>query len=211
MKKIILIALSVLFITKNINAQNIDSLRVVKDTLSKSVAAKKDATPSVIVQKKWVPDPKKAFRFAIIPGGGQIYNRKLWYIKLPIVYGALGFGVERIITNGKYYRFFRDIYQLRIQENKLGLKTFDYSLFPRAAEAETDYIRRNRDSFDKNFQQSYALTAILYLLSGVEAFTTAHLLNFDVSDDLSLRLKPSFEGGTPYGQTVGLGISLSFK
>lgn len=210
MKKIILIALSVLFITKNINAQNIDSLRVVKDTLSKSVAVKKDTTPSVIVQKKWVPDPKKAFRFAIIPGGGQIYNRKLWYIKLPIVYGALGFGVERIITNGKYYRFFRDIYQLRIQENKVGLKAFDYSLFPRAAEAETDYIRRNRDSFDKNFQQSYALTAILYLLSGVEAFTTAHLLNFDVSDDLSLRLKPSFEA-VPYGQTVGLGISLGFR
>lgn len=210
MKKIILIALSVLFITKNINAQNIDSLRVVKDTLSKSVAVKKDTTPSVIVQKKWVPDPKKAFRFAIIPGGGQIYNRKLWYIKLPIVYGALGFGVERIITNGKYYRFFRDIYQLRIQNDKVGLKAFDYSLFPRAAEAESDYIKRNRDSFDKNFQQSYALTAILYLLSGVEAFTTAHLLNFDVSDDLSLRLKPSFDS-VPYGQTVGLGISLSFK
>lgn len=210
MKKIILIALSVLFITKNINAQNIDSLRVMKDTLSKSVAVKKDTTPSVVVQKKWVPDPKKAFRFAIIPGGGQIYNRKLWYIKLPIVYGALGFGVERIITNGKYYRFFRDIYQLRIQNDKVGLKAFDYSLFPRAAEAESDYIKRNRDSFDKNFQQSYALTAILYLLSGVEAFTTAHLLNFDVSDDLSLRLKPSFDS-VPYGQTVGLGISLSFK
>jgi Family of unknown function (DUF5683) len=211
MKKIILIALSVLFITKNINAQNIDSVRVVKDSLPKTVALKKDTTQSIVVNKKWIPVPKKAFLYSIIPGGGQIYNRKLWYIKLPIVYGTMGFGVERIITNGKYYRFFRDIYQLRIQQDKLGLKAFDYSLFPRAAEAETDYIKRNRDSFDKNFQQSYALTAIIYLLSGVEAFTTAHLLNFDVSDDLSLRLKPSFEGGTPYGQTVGLGVSLSFR
>jgi Family of unknown function (DUF5683) len=209
MKKMIL-ALSFLFIIKNINAQNIDSVRVVKDSLPKSVSAKKDTTPSVIVQKKWVPDPKKAFRYAIFPGGGQIYNRKLWYIKLPIVYGALGFGVERIITNGKNYRFFRDLYKLRIQEDKVGLKAFDYSLFPRAAEAENDFIKRNRDIADKSFQQSYALTAILYLLSGVEAFTTAHLLNFDVSDDLSLRLKPSFEG-VPYGQTVGLGISLGFR
>jgi Family of unknown function (DUF5683) len=209
MKKII-IALSFLFIIKNINAQNIDSVLVAKDSLPKSVSAKKDTTPSVIVQKKWVPDPKKAFRYAIFPGGGQIYNRKLWYIKLPIVYGALGFGVERIITNGKNYRFFRDLYKLRIQEDKVGLKAFDYSLFPRATEAENDFIKRNRDIADKSFQQSYALTAILYLLSGVEAFTTAHLLNFDVSDDLSLRLKPSFEG-VPYGQTVGLGISLGFR
>jgi Family of unknown function (DUF5683) len=208
MKKIIL-ALSFLFIIKNINAQNIDSVRVAKDTLSKSVAVKKDTTPSVIVQKKWVPDPKKAFRFAIIPGGGQIYNRKLWYVKLPIVYGALGFGVERIITNGKNYRFFRDLYKLRVQEDKVGLKAFDYSRFPRAAEAESDYIKRNRDIADKSYQQSFAFAAIVYLLSGVEAFTAAHLLNFDVSDDLSLRLKPSFEA-VPYGQTVGLGISFGF-
>jgi hypothetical protein len=210
MKKIVLVALSTLFITININAQNIDNERVAKDTLSQSVAVKKDTTPSVIVEKKWIPNPKKAFRYAIIPGGGQIYNRKLWYIKLPIVYGALGFGVERIITNGKNYRFFRDLYKLRVQDDKVGLKAFDYSRFPRAAEAESSSIKRNRDISDKSYQQSYAITAILYLLSGVEAFTSAHLLNFDVSDDLSLRLKPSFEG-MPYGQTVGLGVSFSFR
>ena len=209
MKKIIL-ALSFLFIIKNINAQNIDSVRIVKDSLPKSVSAKKDTTPSVIVQKKWIPDPKKAFRYAIFPGGGQIYNRKLWYIKLPIVYGALGFGVGLIIKNGKDYRFFRDLYKLKIEDDKVGLKAFDYSRYPRSAEAESDFIKRNRDIADKNFQQSYAITAILYLLSGVEAFTTAHLLNFDVSDDLSLRLKPSFDS-VPYGQTVGLGISFGFR
>jgi Family of unknown function (DUF5683) len=210
MKKIILIALSVLFITKNINAQNIDSVRVAKDSLPKSVSLKKDTTQSVVVQKKWTPVPKKAFLFSIIPGGGQIYNRKLWYIKVPIVYAAMGFGVERIIYNGKYYRFFRDLNKLRTQKDKEGLLAFDYSLLPRAKEADDNYILRGRDSFDKNFQQSYALTAIIYLLSGVEAFTTAHLLNFDVSDDLSLRLKPSFES-VPYGQTVGIGIGFSFK
>jgi hypothetical protein len=210
MKKIVSVALSVLFIIANINAQNIDSVRVAKDTLAKTVIAKKDTTPSVIVQKKWVPNPKKAFRYAIIPGGGQIYNRKLWYIKLPIVYGAMGFGVERIITNGKYYRFFRDIYKIRLQGTKEELAAFDYSLLPRAKEADDNYILRGRNSFDKNYQQSYAITAIIYLLSGVEAFTSAHLLNFDVSDDLSLRLKPSFEG-MPYGQTVGLGINFSFR
>jgi Family of unknown function (DUF5683) len=210
MKKIILIALSVLCIIKNINAQNIDSASVVKDSVPKAVSLKKDTTQSLVVKKKWTPVPKKAFLYSIIPGGGQIYNRKLWYIKVPIVYGVMGFGVERIITNGKNYRFFRDLYKLRTQRDTMGLKAFNYSLFPRAAEAETDYIKRNRDIADKSFQQSYALTAIIYLLSGVEAFTTAHLLNFDVSDDLSLRLKPSFEA-VPYGQTVGLGISLSFR
>lgn len=211
MKKIILIALSVFFIAKNINAQNIDSVRVVKDSLPRAVSLKKDTTQAIDTKKKWIPVPKKAFLYSIIPAGGQIYNRKLWYIKVPAVLGAMGFGVERIIYNGKYYRFFRDLNKVRKQGTKEDIAAFDYSLFPRAKEADDNYILRGRDSFDKNFQQSYALTAIIYLLSGVEAFTTAHLLNFDVSDDLSLRLKPSFEGGTPYGQTVGLGISLSFK
>jgi Family of unknown function (DUF5683) len=211
MKKIILVVLSVLFITKNINAQNIDSVRVAKDSVPKTASLKKDTTQSLVVKKKWTPIPKKAFLYSIIPGCGQIYNRKLWYIKLPIVYGVMGFGVERIIYNGKYYRFFRDLNKVRKQGTPADIAAFDYSLFPRAKEADDNYILRGRDSFDKNYQQSYALTAIIYLLSGVEAFTTAHLLNFDVSDDLSLRLKPSFEGGTPYGQTVGLGISLSFR
>jgi hypothetical protein len=211
MKKILLIILSLCFIIKNINAQNVDSVRITKDSVPKSAAIKKDTTPSVVVQKKWIPVPKRAFLYSIIPGGGQIYNRKLWYIKLPIVYGAMGFGVERIISNGKYYRFFRDIYKLRIQQDKEGLKSFDYSLLPRAEDADVAYIKQGRDSFDKNLQQSFAITAIIYLLSGVEAFTSAHLLNFDVSDDLSLRLKPSFDSGTPFGQTVGLGITLNIR
>jgi hypothetical protein len=183
---------------------------IVQDSAAKLSIITKDTTPSVIAKKKWVPVPKKAFLYSIIPGGGQIYNRKLWYVKVPVVYVAMGFGVERIITNGKNYRFFRDLFALRARKDTVGLKAFNYSLFPRAVEAETDFIKRNRDIADKSFQQSYALTAIIYLLSGVEAFTTAHLLNFDVSDDLSLRLKPFFEG-VPYGQTVGLGVSLSFR
>jgi Family of unknown function (DUF5683) len=209
MRKIIVIIFVFFFIIKNAHTQNIDSVGIKKDTATKSLLVGKDTTESIVVKKKWVPVPKKAFLYSIIPGGGQIYNRKLWYIKLPIVYGAMGFGVERIVTNGKYYRFFRDLYVLKKQKGDLS--KFDFSLVPQAKEADIDYVLNNRNAFDKNYQQSYAITAIIYLLSGVEAFTTAHLLNFDVSDDLSLRLKPSFDTGTPMGQTVGLGITLSFK
>jgi hypothetical protein len=211
MKKIIIIGIVFLYITNNCYTQNIDSLKVKSDTLNQAVASKKDTIHSIVEKKKWVPVPKKALLYSIIPGGGQIYNRKLWYVKIPFVYGAMGFGIERIIHNGKYYRFFRDLYKVRKQGTKEDIAAFDYSLVQRAKEADDDFIRRGRDNYDKNYQQSYAITAIIYILSGVEAFTSAHLLNFDVSDDLSFRVKPSFENSFISGQTVGLGITLSFK
>ena len=206
MKKIIALGFVLLFISKNIVAQNTDSTKVVIDTLSKTAALIKDSTKALDVKKRWIPVPKKALLYSIIPGGGQVYNRKLWYIKVPIVLGAMGFGVERIITNGRIYRQLREIYKKKIVDDP----NIDYGDLIRLKGADATFILNNRNAFDKNFQQSYALTAIIYILSGVEAFTAAHLMNFDISDDISLHLKPSFDGGTPSGSTVGLGIQLSF-
>jgi hypothetical protein len=197
MKKIAIFVAFVMLMVQNLNAQNTDSTIVVK---------KKD--PSVLVAKKSVedsfPNPRKAFLWSIIPGGGQIYNKKWAWLKLPIVYGALGTGVYFIDFTTKDYRRFKLAYSQSVNKEPFSDPTIPENVDPAR-------LKQLRDFRFKQVQQAYVLTIIGYLLAGVEAFTAAHLAHFDVKDDLSLHLKPSFEPVPLQGNAVGFGIQLRFK
>ena len=153
------------------------------------------------------PDPQKAWKWAIIPGGGQIYNNKALWIRLPIVYGGLAFGIQRIVVNGRYYSNLKlNDYNIR---NNLPLDT---SIFPYIGSASADQIRQARDSYFNSLELSYIFTGIGYLLSGLEAFTTAHLAHFDVKDDLKVSFKPTIIN-TPLsatGSVTGIAFVVSF-
>jgi Family of unknown function (DUF5683) len=194
MKKIVVLVAFVAFILQNSIAQNIDSTTIVK---------KRD--PSVLVTKKSVedsfPNPRKAFLWSIIPGGGQIYNKKLAWLKLPIVYGALGTGVYFINFTTTDYRRFKLAYSQSVNKEPYSDPTIPQNVDPAR-------LKQLRDFRFKQVQQAYVLTAVAYLLAGVEAFTAAHLAHFDVKDDLSLHLKPSFEPVPLQGNAVGFGIQL---
>ena len=196
MKKIIAFIAFLVCINQNVITQNVDTARIVQ---------KKD--PSVSKSKTGTndsfPNPRKAFLWSIIPGGGQIYNRKLAWLKAPIVYAALGTGVYFIrFTTGEYQRF-----SLAYTQKISGQPITDANI-PQTVEAVR--LKQIRDSRFKEVQQAYILTTIGYLLAGVEAFTAAHLAHFDVKDDLSFRLKPSFEPLPMEGSAVGIGIQLKF-
>ena len=205
MKKNISLFVIFILIKININAQNIDSVRVKSDSIpvkKESLTAKKDSLP--LKKAKFLPVPKKALIYSIIPGGGQIYNRKLWYIKLPLVYGAfIGSGIA-IQYNSSFYSYFK-----KNHYNKLNKIELDKSKVPNINFLSTDVLRQYRDSFYKSAQQSYVVFALVYILSAAEAFTTAHLMNFDVSEDLSFKIKPSFDN-LPIGNAFGIGIQVSF-
>lgn len=157
-----------------------------------------------VKKTKFIPVPKKALIFSAIPGGGQIYNRKLWYVKLPLVYGAfIGSGLA-IQYNSSFYSYFKKNYY-----NKLNNIELDASKVPNINNLSSDVLRQYRDSFYKSAQQSYVAFALVYILSAAEAFTSAHLMNFDVSEDLSFKLKPSFES-LPVGKLMGVGIQVKF-
>ncbi len=219
MKKNISLFVIFILIKININAQSVDSTRVKRDSTpikKESMVAKNDSLPtnktSVDLKKdsspfkkaKFLPVPKKALLLSIIPGGGQIYNQKLWYIKLPLVYGAfIGSGIA-IQYNSSFYSYFK-----KNHYNKLNKIELDKSKVPNINFLSTDVLRQYRDSFYKSAQQSYVVFALVYILSAAEAFTTAHLMNFDVSEDLSFKIKPSFEN-LPIGNVFGIGIHASF-
>jgi len=127
------------------------------------------------------PNPKKAaFLSLILPGAGQIYNRHWW--KTPFVYAAIGGSIAYLQFNQSRYQRFK-----RALELELAKKPHEFTGKINSAEA----LRNLRNKYDKDTQTSYIGVVVVYGIVAVEAFVDAHLQNFDISDDLSLRLKGS--------------------
>lgn len=147
------------------------------------------------------PNPRKAALLSIIPGGGQIYNKKWWYVKVPVIYGGL-IGVGLVAEfNTRQYNELDDAYvaELNGQPHQYSDRNFSAAT-----------LKQFRDIYDKRRQQSYIGLTAIYIAGILEAYVSAHLLQFDVSDDLSFRFNPKF-GNTPLGQAyTGLGLSLEF-
>lgn len=152
--------------------------------------------------------PTKAALWAIVPGGGQIYNKKWW--KLPIVYSLLGasggliyyFGSETIKYRNEY--FFRQYKAEEYYNPDLTLTT-------------TESILQSRDNFRRYTEIAIGAFAICYLLSVIDAVVDAHLFYFDISDDLSMQLAPQiFNSGIGYNKggsqafSSGLTLKISF-
>lgn len=160
-------------------------------------SVKTDTSKQTVMQKSGFPNPKTALLWAIIPSGGQFYNRKYWYIKAPIALAGYGFGVERIITNGNYYRRYQSEY-------------FDLVNSPEGPTAYgAKFKLQQRDDAFKVYQQSWIFITIWHLFCAAEAFTAAHLAHFDVSEDLSWQIRRGLEV-SPACTANGFGIQLKF-
>jgi Family of unknown function (DUF5683) len=144
--------------------------------------------------------PTKAIIFsAIVPGAGQVYNKKYW--KVPIIYAGLGALIYSIDFNSKKYDTFKDAYIARTDTS--ALTTDDYPRYTADnLRSLFQYYRRNRDL-------SYILTGVVYVLNVLDAYVDAELFYFDVSDNLSLISTP-FIMTSRQGNTIG-GISLTLS
>lgn len=147
------------------------------------------------------PNPKRALIYAFaFPGGGQIYNKK-WY-KLPFAYGALfglGYWIHSSTNN---YLIYERAYRRKVRGLPHDLTG--------TAQDNAATLESFRNQFDKSRQTSYIIFAVGYSLIAIEAFVDAHLSTFDVSDDLSWRLKPSLELGPGAAPAVGVGLQIRF-
>lgn len=116
---------------------------------------------------------KAAFYGLIIPGGGQIYNKKWW--KLPLVYGLEGYLVYSIVTNTQSYNGYQSAYLDNLGGNvRVYLGTSDVSI-----------LKSKRDGFRKAREYSWVFFIGGHLITIFEAFIDRHLMEFDVSDDLT--------------------------
>jgi hypothetical protein len=161
-----LVLLFVFMISSNINAQETE----VKDTATYSDAYKHDSA--------YQNPQKAAIMSAVIPGLGQVYNKKYW--KVPIIYAGFGTFVYFIKYNQKEYLKWKQAY----------MDFPDYHLeysFP----LTLDQIDRAKNSFKRYRDLSIIGTAGFYLLQIIDATVDAYLFDWDVSEDISLRIEPS--------------------
>jgi hypothetical protein len=172
--------------------------------ISKPAAAggKSTATPDSGKKERSIA-ANAALRSAMIPGWGQIYNRKYW--KLPLVYGALAIPVSTFAYNLDWYRKCREAYTIRYFNDTsrvlpdLPTDGIDQQLQP----LSTQSLRLYRNEFRKNVDLSVLALLALWGLNVLDATVDGHLRSFNVSDDLSLKLDPG--PGMP-GQAMSVGL-----
>jgi hypothetical protein len=186
------------------------------DTVKKADAIPAKKIDSLI---KVEHSPRKAaIRSAILPGWGQIYNKKYW--KLPIVYAALGITGYIFVDNIKTYKDLKFAYSAKY---KASLPKYDSnSPYPGPYQDSTDYfkidprylpisaesLRAGRNQFRQYIDYSAVFFVLFWGLNVVDAVVDAHLKAFDVSPDLSLKIKPSYN---PFAKTAGLSLALNFR
>ena len=145
--------------------------------------------------QKWNPDPKRALWLAlVIPGGGQIYNRKYW--KLPLIYGGFMGCAYALTWNNMMYKDYSQAY-LDIMDDDDNTKSYEDFLpygvkvtDANRSRLET-ILKKRKDYYRKYRDMSVFAFGAVYLLSVIDAYVDANLSSFEISDDLSLKVGPA--------------------
>lgn len=143
--------------------------------------------------------PKGAlWRALVLPGWGQMYNRQYW--KVPFVYAGLGgFTALAHFMNDRYL-LYRHAYLYAIAPHRYPQYRNEGERFRAVIEAgRADLLRQYRDRYRRNRDLSYIALGLWYGLTVLDAYVHAHLYDFDMSENLQLRLWPH-----PNGVTFGL-------
>lgn len=157
---------------------------------------------------KKIHSPKvAAIRSAILPGLGQVYNKKYW--KLPIVYGLLGLTGGIFIFNLHNYHDTRFAYQAKYKASLQPPDSADYfrirsDLLPLSLES----LRFYRDQYRRDIDYSALFFLLVWGLNVVDAAVDAHLQSFDVGPNLSFKIKP---GHSDMAGTNGISLILALK
>ena len=165
-----------------------------------------------VVTKKKVIDPlapsRAAFYSAVLPGLGQAYNKKYW--KIPIVYGAIGTGLYAYIFNIDQYNRYRDAYKRRL----VGFTDDEFydidnsGVIAGSPDVSDEALRDAQKFYQRNKDLSLLITIGLYALNIIDANVDAHLKQYNIDDDLTVRpvLQPNL-----VDLRIHSGISLTYS
>lgn len=180
------------------------------DSIQKAMAAE--------TKPRFIPNSNRAIWLAlVIPGGGQIYNRKYW--KLPIFYGGMMGCIYAMNWNNMMYKDYSQAY-LDIMDDDPTTQSYNKFLhlgmqidksneerYKRIFKSRKDKYRRWRDL-------SFFCLLGVYALSVIDAYVDAELSEFDISSDLSLRVEPAVmrvENGSNSLENAALGLQCSIR
>ena len=166
----------------------------------------------------WHPEAKRAMWMALVlPGAGQIYNRKYW--KLPIIYGGFVGCAYAITWNNQMYHDYSQAY-LDIMDDDPNTQSYNQFLHLGATidasniDRYKEIFRKRKDKFRRWRDMGVFVMIGVYAFSVIDAYVDASLSEFDISDDLTLRVEPTVlndkRTNNPF-KSASLGLQCSLK
>ena len=166
----------------------------------------------------WHPEAKRAMWIALVlPGAGQIYNRKYW--KLPIIYGGFVGCAYAITWNNQMYHDYSQAY-LDIMDDDPNTQSYNQFLHLGATidasniDRYKEIFRKRKDKFRRWRDMGVFVMIGVYAFSVIDAYVDASLSEFDISDDLTLRVEPTVMNdkrtNNPF-KSASLGLQCSLK
>lgn len=185
----------------------ISAIQRFSDSLAKN-------TPPIKLRKK-IPDPKRALWLSlVIPGAGQIYNRKFW--KLPIIYGGFVGCTYALLWNQQMYKDYSQAY-IDIMDDDPNTKSY-MNMLPYGyditgkEEQFKNIFKHKKDFYRKNRDLSIFAFFGVYLLSVIDAYVDAQLSTFDITPDLSMKVEPTIikqENAYTFRRSNAIGVQCS--
>lgn len=208
---LVVVCFLVLLSGGNVHAQKIES----------------DSVYTPIVVKEHSPHKATVYS-ALLPGLGQIYNRKYW--KLPILYGGIGVTVYAIGWNTGQYNDYKDAYvdfsnfleyknqpdggTIPEPTSKSYEKIYTNEDFSSTSASDDEWyktrFRNGKDKYKRDRDLSYIILFGVYVLNIIDATVDAHFTNFNINDDLSMTVQPKMNYSPVSGSTLGLSCRINF-
>jgi hypothetical protein len=205
---------SILFIWIS-SAQEIEPKQTAKDSLKTDL--KQDGIviqDSIFVKRKKInplAPSKAAFYSAVLPGLGQMYNKRYW--KVPIVYAVIGAGVYSYTYNDDLYDRFRTAFKSR----QAGFTDDEfYDINEDNAEGappdlDLDDLERQQENFQRDRDLALVITIAMYALNIIDANVDAHLKQFNIDEDLSMDVQPYLDlNPITNNPTYGIAFTIKF-
>jgi hypothetical protein len=145
---------------------------------------------------------KAAFYSAVLPGLGQVYNKRYW--KVPIIYLGIGTSIYFYSQNNDDYNRFRDAYKRRLA----GFTDDEFWGNGSTPIVSSDRLEDAQKTAKRNKDLSIAVAVAFYLLNIIDANVDAHLRQFNVNNDLTL--EPLFNLN-PINASTNYSISLKYR
>ena len=205
----------------NVDLAPEDTIRIKE--LTNIVDKKADKLKKLKVHSKrdwttWKPEAKRAMWMGIVfPGGGQIYNRKYW--KLPVFYGGFVGCAYAWSWNNQMYVDYKQAY-LDIMDDDESTHSYDQFLhLGNQIDASNlkryqDIFSKRKDRFRRYRDMSFFCVLGVYALSVIDAYVDASLSEFDISEDLSIHIEPTYINNSSQNNPLrngALGVQCSLK
>lgn len=161
-----------------------------------------------LVKKKYInplAPSKAAFYSAILPGLGQVYNKRYW--KVPLVYGALGGSIYAYSWNNDNYQRFRTAFKRR----QAGFTDDEFNGegdFPLLDDGD---LENQQERFQRDRDLWLVISILAYALNIIDANVDAHLKQFNIDNDLSLDLEPNVDlNAVTNNPSYGMALTIKF-